>query len=1059
LQATAYSLDAVRWTEADTGQTIDARFRQQAAACPERAAIDGTGAVLGYADLDRLADGYAASLRARAERPRRIALLLRHGPDVVAAALGALRAGAAVVTLNPGDPPARIAAIREATDPDLVVTTAEDAEIARAAGFAGERVLDPAEVADGGPAAQPSPAGPDDPAFLICTSGSTGAPKVVVQTHRNVLHNVLRYTNGLGVREGEDRFALLAALSGGQGIVTTWSALLNGCTLCPFPIAERGVTGLGDWLEANSVTIFDTIPSVLRNFARTLHGRRIGGVRLVRLASEPALRSDLDAFRDHFGEDCRLASVLGSSECGIVAQAILDPDAEPAGERLPVGYAAEGVEVVLAGDEGEIVVRSRYLSPGYWGDDALTAAKFETVGGVRQFRSGDLGRLDAGGMLTVVGRADSQVKVRGNRLQLEEVEAALAAHPGVGTATVLATTTPRGDARLKAFLTAARTPAPTAAELRSALVPRLPAHAIPAAFVWLDALPVTPHGKVDRERLTALAEDDGARAETGALTQTEELLRDLWTDALEREDVGLDEGFLDLGGDSLDAAAIAAGIRDVFGVDLELGDFAENPSLATLAQAVESRRQTHQEPGRVALQPVPRRGDPPLPGPGSLSFAQLRFLRRAERWHSASLWNVVVPFRIRGPLDVEAFRSSVESLVRRHEILRTGYVERDGRRLAIVRPPEPVEIPVDDLRQNPDRERVAQEIAERERLEPFDLEHGPLLRLRLLRLGEEDYRLLRLTHHMIHDAASWTILFRELALEYEARLEGKESPFSEPPGLQYVDYAFWERRSQRPQSPPTQLEISYWARTYADSPDPPELPFARAKPVEDTDDPGVVRWGLLPEETERLAAIGRSAGATYFMTRLTAFAALLGLEAGVDDLLIGTPLNMRTRAELQTMVGPFINYRSLRLEVPGDAGFTDLITGVRRAVLDASRYSRLPWESLARELRSRGGQQKPVAASFAAWDSVTELRFGGLRLEALPRPCGDSPGFRVGVNRHYDADRCWADFDPRRFDPVLVEAFVGRLKAFLVAVAAEPSRPVHELRQSPTARQTGAVHR
>jgi acyl carrier protein len=740
---------------------------------------------------------------------------------------------------------------------------------------------------------------------------------------------------------------------------------------------------------------------------------------------------------------------------GIVAQAIFGPDAALVGERLPVGYPADGIEVMLEGDDSEIVVRSRYLSPGYWGDNDLTAQRFATVDGAREFRSGDLGRLDAQGMLTVVGRTDTQVKVRGHRLQIEEVEAALTALPHIGAATVLATETPRGDAKLTAFLTAEREPAPTPVELRSALRLRLPTHAIPAAFVWLDALPLTPHGKVDRDSLAVLETPEAAPAEPGTLTQTEELLRDLWADALEQEDIGRDDGFLDLGGDSLDAASIAACIRDVFGVDLDLGDFAENPTVAALAEAVEGRPQASREPERLGLRPIPRPGDPPLPRPGSLSFAQLRFLRRAERSPSPSLWNVVAPFRIRGPLDVDAFRSSVESLVRRHEILRTGYVERDGRRLAIVRPPEPVDIPVFDLREEPDRERVAEEIAERERLEPFDLEQGPLLRLRLLRLGDEEHRLLRLTHHVIHDAASWTILFRELALEYEALLEGKGSLLSDPPPLQYVDYASWERRSQRPQSPPYQLEVSYWARTYADSPDPPELPFARAAAVEETDDPDVVRWGLRPEETERLAAIGREAGATYFMTRLTAFAALLGLETGVDDLLLGTPLNARTRAELQTIVGPFINYRSLRLEVPGDASFTDLLAGTRRAVLDASRHSRLPWEQLARELRSRDVVQKPVVASFAAWDSVTELRFGGLHLEALLRPCGDSPGFRVGVNQQYDADRCWADFDPRRFDPTGVEAFVGRLKAFLEAVAAEPSRPVRELHET----EAGAVRR
>lgn len=1038
------------WTEAATEQTIDACFRQRAAATPDRPAIAGTDEPVSYTELDERAARYAGAMLAVDGRPRRVALLLGHGADVVAAALAVLRTGAAVVTVNPTDPPARVAAIRAATDADLVVTTDDRKGLARAAGFDERRTIGLAAAIEADPVVEPSPGGPDDLAFLISTSGTTGAPKVVVQTHRNVLHNVLRYTNGLGVRE-DDKLALLAALSGGQGLASTWAALLNGCTLCPFPIAERGVTGLADWLEANAVTVFDTIPSVLRNFARTLRGRRLEGIRIVRLASEAALRSDFETFTAHFGGDCRLASVLASSECGIVAQAMLGPDADLEGERLPVGYAAEGVEVVLAGPEDDIVVRSRYLSPGYWGDEALTAQKFETVDGVRQFRSGDLGRLGADGMLTVLGRADAQVKVRGNRLQLEEVEAALADHPGVGAAAVVATATPRGDTKLTAFLTAAHEPAASPEQLRAALQLRLPAHAIPASFVWLDSLPVTPHGKVDRERLASLEVAAEAPEEPAALSQTEEILHRMWRDALEREQIGREDGFLDLGGDSLDAASIAAGVHHVFGVEVDLRDFAANPTLATLADSVDRRALSSSDPTDIPLRRARR--------PGPLSFAQIRFWQKERSSPSPSLWNVAVPFRIGGPLDVEVFRRSVDALVRRHEILRTGYVERADRRWAIVRAPQPVEIPIDDLREEAARDRLAEEIAERERVAPFDLEHGPLLRLRLLRLADDEYRLLRVTHHMIHDAASWPILFHELAVEYEALLEGRPSTLSEPPAFQYIDYAAWERQSLRPQASGYQEEVAWWAQRYTDAPDPPELPFARREVLEKPDGVEVVRWGLGSDETARLAAIGRAAGATHYMTRLAAFAALLALETGAEDLLVGTALNARSRPELQTMVGPFINFRALRLEVPGDATFTELLAGVRSAVLDVSRRSHIPWEPLARELRRRGVQPKQVAASFAAWNSVTELQFGGVQLEALPRSCGDSPGFRVGVNRHYEADRCWADFDPRLFDPDGVAAFVGRLKAFLGAVAAAPSRPVHELHENVASSGPAAARR
>ncbi len=826
----------MNWSEDETASSIPARFERQAEQQPDRAAVIASRGALTYAELHALAGRYAQAIVDRGdddlEHAPIAAVLLGHGGEQIAAVLGALRCGLAVLTLNPSDPAPRLSEIREALRPRLLVTETAHAAHGRAAGFAeAQTIIGPGGRPDGRTPAPLGSPGPDDLAFVISTSGSSGRPKLVMHSHRNMLHNVLRYTNGLGVQP-DDRIAWLAALSGGQGLATAWTALLNGAALCPFPIMERGVTGLGEWLTDQQVTVFDTVPSVLRNFARTVRGKRTGGVRLVRLASEAGLRTDFEACRRLFGGECVLASVLASSEAGIMAQALMPLSEEPPEGRLTVGTPAEGIGLLLldeAGrpvpgrEAGEIVVQSDYLALGYWHDDALTSARFEMVDGERRFRTGDLGQRSASGELTVIGRADAQVKVRGYRLQLEEVESALAGHPSVDGAAVVARTTPRGDTRLTAYVTVTPDQTVDTAELRRSLRTVLPGYAVPAAIVPVGSLPLTPHGKVDRARL---AEPESPVPVTApvprALTETEELVLGLWRYAFERDDIDLDDGFLDLGGDSLTAAVLAAEVHQTFGVELELGVFAGEVTVASMAELLAGEAVGAGDDEATPLRP---RSAPPA------SLAQRWMWLVAQR--NPEQLTMVSAHRLRGVLDVDALRRSLAQIVRRHEILRTTFAEADGRLVQLVHPAPLEDVAVDDLRSDPDAERRAAAILSAETRRPFDLRHGPLLRLRLLRLADDDHQLLRLSHHVITDALSWRIFFDELAVLYEAERDRRPSPLPETPPLQYADYAAWEwARLTGPKSPRYGAEVDWWERRLQPAPEPLRLPFGRSASVD-----------------------------------------------------------------------------------------------------------------------------------------------------------------------------------------------------------------------------------
>lgn len=1032
------------WSSPEIECSIPERFASVLARRADHPALAGVRRPLTYAQLHALADGYArACLQARpSAEAERVALLLDHDSELIAAALGVLRAGHAVVTLNAGDPPERLAQIRTVAEAELVITDAEHAASAHAAGFDPDQLV--LEPLSGDPVE--SAVEPGMLAFLIATSGSTGAPKLVMQSHRNMLHNVLRYTNGLGVRE-DDRLAWLTSLGGGQGLATAWSALLNGATLCPFAIAQRGVTGLADWLEGEGVTIFDALPSILRSFTRTLpEGRRIQGVRLVRLASEPAQASDFEAYRRHFRQDSALASVLGSSETGIMAQAVLESSTELTGDRLPVGEVADGLDVqlmdesgrpVASGNVGEIVVQSMHLALGYWRDPGLTGQRFRTVDGKRCYYTGDLAMRTPDGSLTVVGRADSQVKIRGHRLQLEEVEAALIAQPGVAAAAVIARVDGSGDAHLAAFVCPGPGTELSPARLRGSLRTLLPSHAVPASFVSLEALPLSPNGKVDRERLTELGAPP-ATVQTGRPLESdaEERVANVWADALGREAIDPDATFFDLGGDSLTAAVIAAWMHEQFNVELALDVFDAKLTVARMAALVDRPG----SPARATLAPLRRVKDR---GSAPLSHAQLRMWQEAPT--KGAGFNMTGGLRLRGELDLGALRRSLDQLLRRHEILRTAFIDHEGTPTAVVGRHAQLELPQLDLRSELDPVARRDDLLDSLAAAPFDLTRAPLMRVQLVRVGELEHWLLRSAHHIICDAPSWTIFRDELGALYEADLLHAGAPADDDP-LQFTDYALWERENVRPGSIDWMAEVDWWKRRLSPPPPPLTLPFSRTPGSRQPSGArGVIEADLEQPHAAALDRIGRESGATLFMTCLAAFSALVALESGIDDIALDTYLSLRRFAGLQTMFGPLFNRAVLRLHFSDRLGFREWISQVRRDVVEVSRHGWLPFASVMDELAREGISKPRGGTRLAVLTDPPPLRVAGLELETIPRLPVSPWGFALGVKSEPDTVRWRAVFDAELHDGPGVERFVARLNALIAVACAEPERPLREL--------------
>lgn len=588
-------------------RSIGDRFDEVAAANGRRVAILTPRGEIRYGALASLSDRIAFNVgrRLAARRgtgPAPIAVLLPQGIAAIAAQLGILKAGACYVPLDPRHPAAHLRQTIGHAEAPLVVTDSKLADLAARVVGDARAVLAVDDLPRRGfRSAKPPRVAADSLAYLYYTSGTTGRAKGVADSHRNVLHNVQRYTRTLGIGR-RDRLSLVQPLCFSGAVSSTYAALLNGGTLCAYDLHADGPAGLADWLAESNVTIYHSVPSLFR--ALVAGRREFPAMRIVRLEGDRALAADAALFRARFPASSVLVNGLGTTETGIVRQFFVSRDTQVEDGLLPVGYPVQDVDVFIvdeagrrAGDGvvGEIVVQSRFLAVGYWKDPRRTADKFRLVddsGGERIFCTGDLGRMRVDGCLEHLGRRDDIVKIRGQSVDPSIVEAALVGVSGVADAVAATRGRGNGECELVAIVVARAGARPTLTQVGTALRERLPDYMVPTTLIVRDALPVTASGKVDRAAIALLAADPKpplARVSKLPRTAFEREIAAIWRDVLACEIVPGDVAFLEMGGNSLQAMQILLHVRERLGIDMSTADFFALPTVASQARFLETR--------------------------------------------------------------------------------------------------------------------------------------------------------------------------------------------------------------------------------------------------------------------------------------------------------------------------------------------------------------------------------------------------------------------------------------------------------------------------------------
>ncbi|HJT67992.1 MAG TPA: amino acid adenylation domain-containing protein, partial [Pyrinomonadaceae bacterium] len=1030
------------------------RIEHQTALQPNLIAVVTDDEQLTYAQLNARANQLARYLRLQGAGPEKVlGVFLDRSVDMVVALLAIHKAGAAYVPFDPTFPEQRLAYMVQDAGVTIVLTnsrlsgalpTAEATVVSIDRDWAlifeqSDENLVPLSTAE-------------NLAYVIYTSGSTGKPKGV-QIQQQALTN---FIFAMGREPGispNDVLLAVTTLSFDIAGLELFLPLTNGARLV-LASAETAADGfdLKTKIADSGATVMQATPATWRMLLDA--GWREGNGMKVLCGGE-ALPSNLA--HELLRRGVTLWNMYGPTETTIWSTMC---HVETAGRTVSIGRPIANTQIYIldrygrhvpAGVAGELHIGGEGLARGYLNLPALTAERFipdpfSSVPGQRLYKTGDQARYLPDGKLEYLGRVDDQVKLRGFRIELGEIEAVLRQHPAVRDCVVVARADARAETTVAAYVVSTDGAAFSPTTLRDFLSEKLPRYMLPSAIVELDHLPLTPNGKVDRLALPAPGhreQDEASFASANA--PLEELLSDIWVQVLKTPHVNLHDNFFELGGHSLLAASVISRTRDLLNVDLRIRDLFEAPTVAGLAHKV------RQLSGIKPLPPIRKTArDRALP----LSFAQERlwFLNQLDQ--DSGFYNVPGAFKLTGALDVPGLEQAFAALTLRHEVLRTTFSVVDGKPVQVISPAPAVKFTTFNLAHlsAQDRDAEIQRLGFAEAREPFDLERGPLLRVKVLRLSETEHIVFVTIHHIVSDGWSLGILLKELAALYQSSLSQTRASLPELE-FQYADYAVWQREWL--QNDLLDRQLSYWQKQLQGIPAILDLPRDRPRPAVQTFN-GARHTDQLSESlSEALKQLSRRENVTLFMLTLAAFQTLLHRYTGQEQIVVGTPIAGRTSAPLENLIGFFVNTLALKASIFPGLSFKDLLGQIRETALDAFANQDLPFEQLVEALQpERDLSRTPIFQVAFAFQNAPREVFAvqGLTFERQRTENRTSKfDLMLFVTEVNESLYLTFEYNTDLFDEDRIERMMGHLQVLLEAVVAGPEQRIGELPLLPIA--------
>jgi amino acid adenylation domain-containing protein len=1054
-----------------TEQALPRLFEEQAAQAADGIAVICDSDQLTFAELNARANQLARHLRGLGVgRESLVGICIDRSLDMVIGILGILKSGGAYLPLDPDYPQERLAFMLNDARPSLVLAKSTLTDQLPQS-YTRVLLLDrewPA-IAENADTNLPETLRPDDLAYVIYTSGSTGEPKGVMIEHGNLANYLLALNHELRIT-GDDVYLHTASIAFSSSRRQLMLPLSQGAAVVIATSDQRkDPLALFEMIKHRGVTVMDAVPSFWRSCTTTLDGLEEASrrnlldnrLRLMLSASEPLLSDIPHTWMSRFGHPARHVHMFGQTETAGIVSLYRVPDLDAELRVLPIGRPIANSEIyILDADKqpcavdvpGELFIGGAGVGRGYLSRPELTAEKFiahpfDGRNGARLYRTGDWARYRADGQIEFVGRRDQQVKLRGFRVELGEVETALARHSSITECVVVARPAERAGPRLIAYFVT-NNPSLHTAELRSFLSARLPTHEIPSVFVQMDALPLSANGKVDRLSLPdpELARPQLSSDYVSPRTQAEVRVAAIWAEVLQVEHVGVNDNFFELGGHSLLAVQVVARVRAEFKIEISLRLLFEFPTVASLSAQIEGQIERAETTSHSLQVPTLCALEHGNEAPVSFAQQRLWFLDQIEP--GGSSYNIHRAFQIQGMVDPNRLQHALEMIVARHEILRTSFVAKDGRPVQIIHPSLRLPLELLDLREL----AVAECDAEVERLtvtegqKPFDLANDRLLRVKLLRLKDDEYRLLLTIHHIISDGWSIGILLSELAALYDAFSEDQTADLP-PLQIQYADFALWQRNWLKDEA--LEQQLTYWKQQLKDVPAALDLPTDYPRPAVQSFRGAQQSVVLSKELSDAIKAYGQQEGATLFMTLLAAFQTLLFRYSGQEDIVVGSATAGRNMVQTEPLIGFFVNPLVLRSDLSGNPSFSEVLGRTREVALGAYTHQDVPFEKLVEKLQpERGLDRSPLFQVMFTLQNTPLSEFGGNRLRITPREVPSTTAkFDLTLEVVEEGEGLRASFEYKTdlFAAATISRLLRHFQTLLEGIVNDPGQRVGEL--------------